>query len=133
MSTNAMERVRAARQRVEHLSVEQVAREVEQGVLLVDLREGEERAAKGVIPGAVHMPRGIVEFYADAALPYHRSELQPDRRIILHCASGGRSALGADLLREMGYTNVAHLDGGMSAWTAAGRPVESAGEGRGAS
>jgi rhodanese-related sulfurtransferase len=47
-----------------------------------------------------------------------------DRRIILHCASGGRSALGADLLREMGYANVAHLDGGLTAWKAAGHPIE---------
>jgi rhodanese-related sulfurtransferase len=73
------------------------------------------------------MPRGMLEFYADATLPYHREELEPDRRIILHCASGGRSALAADLLREMGYTNVAHMDGGLTAWKAAGRTVEQGG------
>jgi rhodanese-related sulfurtransferase len=124
MQPSAMQRVRDAKQRVENLSVEQTARELDEGALLVDLREREELREHGSIPGAVHMPRGMLEFYADATLPYHRPELEPGRRIILHCASGGRSALGADLLREMGYTNVAHLDGGITAWTAAGRPVE---------
>jgi rhodanese-related sulfurtransferase len=124
MQPSAMQRVRDAKARVENLSVEDTARELEAGALLVDLRESEERQAHGTIPGAVHMPRGMLEFYADPTLPYHRQELTPERRIILHCASGGRSALGADLLRDMGYTNVAHLDGGLTAWKAAGRPVE---------
>jgi rhodanese-related sulfurtransferase len=124
MQPSAMQRVREAKQRVENLSVEETARELERGALLVDLRESEERRERGTIPGAVHLPRGMLEFYADATLPYHRPELEPGRRIILHCASGGRSALAADLLGEMGYTNVAHLDGGMTAWAAAGRPVE---------
>ena len=124
MPTTAMDRVREAKQRVQNLSVDEAARELENGALLVDLRESEERSEQGTIAGAVHMPRGMLEFYADSTLPYHREELQPDRRIILHCASGGRSALGADLLQEMGYTNVAHMDGGMRAWKEAGRPVE---------
>jgi len=126
MQPSAMQRVRDAKQRVENLSVEQAANEVDGGALLVDLRESEERREHGAIPGAVHMPRGMLEFYADSTLPYHRPELTPDRRIILHCASGGRSALAADLLTDMGYTNVAHMDGGITAWKAAGRPVEQA-------
>ncbi|HEX7120242.1 MAG TPA: rhodanese-like domain-containing protein [Longimicrobiales bacterium] len=120
---SAMELVNEAKRRVENLTVEEVARELEAGALLVDLREGEERREHGTIPGAVHMPRGMLEFYADRTLPYHRPELDPDRRIILHCASGGRSALAADLLRQMGYANVAHLDGGLKAWKEAGQPV----------
>ena len=126
MQPSAMQRVRDAKQRVENLSVEQAANEVDGGALLVDLRGSEERREHGAIPGAVHMPRGMLEFYADSTLPYHRPELTPDRRIILHCASGGRSALAADLLTDMGYTNVAHMDGGITAWKAAGRPVEQA-------
>ncbi len=122
--TGAMQRVAQAKARIENLTPEQVAQELAQGAVLVDLRETEERQQHGVIPGAVHMPRGMLEFYADASLPYHRKELQADRRVILHCQSGGRSALGADLLREMGYAKVAHLDGGMNAWKAAGKPVE---------
>ena len=91
---------------------------------LVDLREPEELAASGSIPGAVHAPRGMLEFYADPSLPYHRAEFERDRRIILHCASGGRSALAAKTLKDMGYTNVAHLDCGIQRWSAEGKPVE---------
>jgi len=66
----------------------------------------------------------MLEFYADASLPYHKPEFDKNKRIILHCASGGRSALAAKTLKEMGYENVAHLDGGIKAWKEAGMPVE---------
>ncbi|HEY8448709.1 MAG TPA: rhodanese-like domain-containing protein [Thermomicrobiales bacterium] len=120
------EMVADAKQRVENLSVDQVAREIENGdALLVDIREPDEREKNGVIPGAVAAPRGMLEFYADPTSSYHRPEFDPDRRIILQCASGGRSALAADTLQQMGYKNVAHLDGGLNAWRDAGRPIES--------
>ncbi|EYB68412.1 rhodanese-related sulfurtransferase [Deinococcus phoenicis] len=116
--------VQEARQRVENLSADQVAAELDGGAaVLIDLREPGEQEQNGVIPGAVSAPRGMLEFWADPASPYHRPEFDPGRRIILHCASGGRSALAADTLRQMGYTKVAHLDGGMKAWAEAGRPV----------
>ena len=124
MQPSAMERVKDAKSRIENLTVDQAAREAADGALLVDIREENERREHGTIPGAVHMPRGMLEFYADGSLPYHRKELQRDRRIVLHCASGGRSALSADLLRDMGYTNVAHMDGGFNAWKAAGKPID---------
>ena len=125
MAKSAAELVAEARQRVENLSIEQAAAEMERGeALLVDLREPGERAQHGAIPGAVHAPRGMLEFYADPTSSYHRAELAPERRVILHCASGGRSALAADTLQQMGYTNVAHLDGGFNAWKGAGKPVE---------
>jgi len=66
----------------------------------------------------------MLEFWADPTSSYHRAEFDPNRRIILHCAGGGRSALAADTLQHMGYANVAHLDGGFSAWKAAEQPVE---------
>ena len=114
-----------AKQRIENLTVDEVREEMETGdVLLVDLREPGERLASGMIPGAVHAPRGMLEFYADATSPYHRPEFDTERRIILHCASGGRSALAADTLQQLGYRRVAHLDGGLKAWMAAGQPVE---------
>ncbi len=125
MAKTAAELVAEAKQRVENLTVEQVATELEQGdVLLVDLREPGELAQHGTIPGAVHAPRGMLEFYADPTSSYHRPEFDPDRRVVLHCASGGRSALAADTLKQMGYDNVAHLDGGFNAWKEAGRQVE---------
>jgi rhodanese-related sulfurtransferase len=110
---------------VQNLSVEETARELDEGdAMLVDVREPGERAQNGVITGAVEAPRGMLEFWADPASPYHRDEFDPDRRIILHCASGGRSALAAAALQELGYTNVAHMDGGITAWKDAGNPVE---------
>lgn len=128
MSTRtAAQMVQEARQRVHNLSVDQVAAELAGGdVLLVDIREPGESAQGGVIPGAVAAPRGMLEFWADPSSPYHRQEFDPQRRVILHCASGGRSALAADTLQQMGYTNVAHLDGGLKAWAEAGQPVSRA-------
>jgi rhodanese-related sulfurtransferase len=121
----AAEMVAEAKNRVENLTVEQTARELDSGdVLLVDIREASERAEHGIIPGAVEAPRGMLEFWADPTSPYHRSEFQPDRRVILHCASGGRSALAAVMLEDLGYTNVAHLDGGLTAWKEQGQPVD---------
>jgi rhodanese-related sulfurtransferase len=120
----AAQLVAEAKQRVENLTPEQVAAELEAGsVVLVDLREPEERAQSGAIPSALHAPRGMLEFYADPASPYHRAELDPARRTILYCASGGRSALAAEALMQLGYTRVAHLDGGLKAWIASGRPA----------
>ncbi|GHF84015.1 MULTISPECIES: rhodanese-like domain-containing protein [Deinococcus] len=120
----AAQMVQEARQRVENLTVAQVAREMqEDGALLVDIREPGEDQKEGVIPGAIAAPRGMLEFWADPSSPYHRSEFSPDRRVILHCASGGRSALAADTLRQMGYSRVAHLDGGIRAWAQEGQPV----------
>jgi rhodanese-related sulfurtransferase len=69
----------------------------------------------------------LLEFHADPTTPYHLSGLGPSARTILYCASGGRSALACDTLRELGYADVAHLDGGFRAWKAAGRPVVAAG------
>lgn len=117
--------VAAAKQQIENLSVDHVATELAAGaVLLVDLREPEERAAAGMIPGAVSAPRGMLEFYADPTSPYHRAEFDPGRRVILYCASGGRSALAAAMLGQLGYTRAAHLDGGFKAWSAADQPVD---------
>jgi rhodanese-related sulfurtransferase len=71
-----------------------------------------------------HIGVGMLEFRADPTSPYHQDGFDPHRRIILHCATGGRSALAAAALQDMGYQNVAHLDGGFKAWTEAGRPIE---------
>jgi rhodanese-related sulfurtransferase len=125
--TSASDMVAAAKQQIENLNVDQVADEIDQGALVVDLREADELAQTGKIPGAIHVPRGMLEFRADPASPYHFDELDPSRRVIVHCAAGGRSALAARTLNEMGYENVAHLDGGITAWIGAGRPTEANG------
>lgn len=125
MTKSSSDLVAEAKTQVENLDVEAVERELDSGeAVLVDLREPEELTEKGRIPGSVHVPRGMLEFRADPSSPYHQEPFDPSRRIILHCASGGRSALGAATLQAMGYSNVAHLNGGISAWKEAGKPVE---------
>src|SRR5579864_8495511 len=120
----AAELVAAAKQQIENLTPDQVANEMANAdTLLVDLREPDERAQSGSIAGAVHAPRGMLEFYADPSSAYHRAEFDPRRRVILYCASGGRSALAAVALQSLGYTHVAHLDGGYKAWVAKGSTV----------
>ena len=125
MGKSASELVTEAKTKVENLDVDAVEAELKSGnTVVIDLRESEELAATGRIPGSVHVPRGMLEFRADPTSPYHLDPIDPSKRIILHCASGGRSALAATTLQAMGYNNVAHLDGGFTAWKAAGKPVE---------
>src|SRR4029077_7350355 len=110
---------------VETLDGEQFAEELKhEGVVLVDLREQAEREAHGAIPGAVHIPRGMLEFCADPSLPVHADELTADRRILLYCARGSRSALAAMTLMTMGFPFVAHLAGGFPSWVQAGGAVD---------
>ena len=121
---SAMDLVREAKQKIENLSPQQVKEELSKGkATLIDIREGEELKQNGKIPGSVHASRGMLEFYADPTLPYHKQEFDKNHRIILHCASGGRSALAASTLRQMGYEDVAHLEGGLKAWKEAGLPL----------
>ena len=124
-SITIAEKVARAAERVEGLTPEALANELAAGdVLLVDLREPDERLQHGTIPGAVHAPRGLLEFYADRSSQLHRPEFGPARRVVLFCATGGRSALGAVALQELGYERVAHLAGGIRAWKQSGRPIE---------
>jgi rhodanese-related sulfurtransferase len=123
MPSTVVELVTRAKARIENLTPEHAAREAAEGAVLIDLREPAELQSEGMIGGAIHAPRGMLEFYADPTSPYHREELDPSRRTILYCASGGRSALGAAALADLGYADVAHLDGGVKAWRADGRPL----------
>ncbi len=118
------ELVADAKSRIQNLNPAEVRAELDRdGVVLIDIREERELSENGVIPGAIHAPRGMLEFYADPASPYYRAEFQPASRIILTCASGGRSALAVDRLQQMGFANVAHLDGGLKAWKEHGYSV----------
>jgi len=90
-------------------------------VVLVDVRETVERERDGLIPGSVHAPRGLLEFQADPESPAYNTELRPEDRLILYCGSGGRSALAAKTLLDMGYAEVASLAGGYEAWRSAKR------------
>jgi len=122
---SAIDLVKEAKQQIENLTPAQVNAELKKGnVTLIDVREPEELKQNGEIAGAVNAPRGMLEFYADATTPYYKPVFDKTKRIILHCASGGRSALAAATLKQMGYENVAHLDGGLKAWKEAEMPVQ---------
>lgn len=88
---------------------------------LIDVREDNEWA-RGHLPGAVHLGKGIIERDIEEAIP------DKDAALVLYCGGGFRSALVADNLQKMGYTNVISMDGGWRGWTTAGYPIEKPGE-----
>ena len=88
-------------------------------VVLVDVRDMHERERDGEIPRSIHVSRGLLEFHADPESPAYNPALHTDRRIIMYCGTGGRSALAAKTLLDMGYEDVASLAGGYSAWKTA--------------
>lgn len=92
-------------------------------VVFVDVREAEERA-QGFIPGSVHAPRGYLEFIADPEGPMHNPVIRSGLTLVLYCGSGGRSALAAKTLQDMGFPKVCSLVGGLAAWKEAGGPVD---------
>ncbi len=109
---------------VETVPVAEVLRLQSAGdTVLVDVREGSEYA-EGHLPGALSVPRGLLEFIADPEAPIHNPALSSGKRLVLYCGSGGRSALAAKTLSDMGVANVSHMGGGFGAWVKAGGPVE---------
>src|SRR5438309_937375 len=114
--------VEEAKTRIENLSVEQVEAEMARGdVQVLDIRDVRERRKLGFVPGSQHVPRGMLEFWLDPTSHYYTGKVDPTKRIIVYCAGGQRSALAADVLREMGFPNVAHLEVGFNGWAAARR------------
>ena len=117
--------VEEVKQGIENLSVDDLKGELDvPGLLLADIREIQERVDLGTIPGSKHVPRGMLEFWADPESPYYRDWFDEDKRIVLFCAGGGRSALAAKALVDMGFKNVAHLEPGFAGWQMAGEQVE---------
>ena len=92
-------------------------------VLFLDVREPAEVAASGKVPGALAIPRGLVEFRADPASPMHDAAFDRAKTVVVYCASGGRSALVGKVLKDMGYGNVRNL-GGFKGWLDAGGETE---------
>lgn len=119
-----------ARQTVPEVTAAQTKEALDRGevAVLLDVREPNEWE-QGHIPGAVHAPRGMLEWYADETTSYAKPELTANKneRIVVACAGGGRSLLAAQTLQRMGYTNVASMAGGFNDWAKQGFPVESAG------
>ncbi|MBI3483614.1 MAG: sulfurtransferase [Acidobacteria bacterium] len=118
-ATGFLKLVNDAKTRVKETNVPEVKERLDAGdkFVLVDTREDNEWA-RGHLPGAVHLSKGIIERDIEAAVPDKSAE------IILYCGGGFRSALAADNLQKMGYTNVISMDGGWRVWTESGFPVE---------
>jgi rhodanese-related sulfurtransferase len=95
-------------------------------VQIVDIRDPRELEKEGTLPGALLAPRGMLEFWVDPASPYFKSIFADEsKEFILFCGAGWRSALATKTLRDMGMTNVAHIDGGFTAWKKADAPMVS--------
>jgi len=125
MKKTVKQMVEEANSRIETLSVQQ-AKDLlgNEGVTFVDLRDVRELEREGVVPGAVHAPRGMLEFWVDPESPYHKDVFSNGNKFVFFCAAGWRSALATDTVRSMGLENVAHIEGGFGAWRDAGGPVE---------
>ncbi|MBC7702339.1 MAG: rhodanese-like domain-containing protein [Rhodoferax sp.] len=113
---------------VKTYTVEQVRAKLDgpsaQNIQLVDIRDPRELVG-GTLPGAVHAPRGMLEFWVDPASPYHKPLYADEsKEFVLFCGAGWRSALAAKTLQDMGMTHVAHIDGGYAEWVKSGGPVE---------
>jgi rhodanese-related sulfurtransferase len=119
--------VAEAKRRIENVTVEQLEAELARGdIQLLDIRDVRERQKLGWIPGSLHVPRGMLEFWLDPTSPYYSGKVDPEKRIVLYCAGGGRSVLATDVLREMGFPHVANFETGFNSWKAAGLPIEGA-------
>jgi rhodanese-related sulfurtransferase len=124
MPTTAKSLVEAANAVVPKISgADAIAMVAKGDAVLVDIRDSAELAASGKAEGAVHLPRGSLEFKADLTAPSADKSLSLDKPVILYCASGGRAALAGKLLKEMGYQTVYNL-GGFKDWVEAGGKVE---------
>ena len=127
-SARVAQRVAVARAGTENLRPAELAAELASAhPTLIDVRGAEETTA-GIIAGAIVVPRGLLEFSADPSTAHpsthgRLARFAPDQRLILYCTDGGRSALAVHVLYELGYVDVALLDGGLAAWLADGRSL----------
>lgn len=95
----------------------------DENTVFVDLRDVRELEREGMIEGAYHCPRGMLEFWVHPESPYHKPIFAEDKHFVFYCASGWRSALSTAAMQRLGLPKVAHIGGGFSAWKAAGGPV----------
>ena len=124
MATSVKQMMEAANAAVPRITAAQAGEMMAKGnTLVIDVRDAPEVEKSGKIAGAVHVSRGMLEFRADPETPYHDKNFTKDKTLILYCASGGRSALGGKVLKEMGYAQVYNL-GAFKDWVDSGGPVD---------
>ncbi len=129
MSLSFMQIVEAAMANVEGISPEDARQQLEQdpNALLVDVRDAGDIASTGMVSGGMNISLGMLPIKADLELPedWREPGLQDrSRQVITTCQLGPNAAIGAKLLKDMGFTNVTYMDGGMEAWKAAGLPTD---------
>ena len=113
-----------AKSRIKTVSLEDArARLGKDGVVFVDLRDIRELEREGMIPGAFHCPRGMLEFWIDPESPYYKDAFAPGKEFVFYCNGAWRSALACDVAQQMGLEPVCEMDGGFKAWKDAGFPV----------
>jgi rhodanese-related sulfurtransferase len=124
MAKTAKELVEAANAVVPKVTPARAQEMIASGnTLVVDVRDAPEVEQSGKVAGAVHVPRGMLEFRADPESPYHDQHFAKDKTVILYCASGGRSALSGQALKELGYAEVYNL-GAFKDWAESGGAVD---------
>lgn len=131
MAKTFRQMVAEARSEVEVLSPQEAQQRLQQNpnTLLIDVREPDDLMPLGVIPGAINIPLGVLPLRADQELPeqFRDARLQDrSRPVITTCGGGGQAALAAKLLKDMGFQQVAMIDGGTTGWKNAGLPIQSA-------
>ena len=125
LKKSAMQLVAEAEAEIETISAEDAKSLIsDENTVIVDLRDIRELWNGGTIPGSLHAPRGMLEFWVDPESPYHREVFASGKKFVFFCAGGLRSALAAKVVQDMGVTPVAHIAGGFGAWTKAEGPVE---------
>lgn len=122
MSKTLAQMLEAANAVVPKITVPDAMAKIEAGALLLDIRDAPELQLQGRALDAHHVPRGMLEFRADAQSPYHDPEFCTDRPVVLYCASGGRAALAGKALKDMGFEEVYNL-GGLKDWIEGGGPA----------
>ncbi len=124
LTKSSADLVSEARARIDEVeTADLIAMAADPDVVIVDIRDIRERQRSGLIPGSVHAPRGMLEFWVDPDSPYYKPVFGQDKRYVFHCASGWRSALTVAALQDMGF-EAAHLKDGFSDWVKMGGPVE---------
>jgi rhodanese-related sulfurtransferase len=124
MPTSVKDMVEAANAVVPRITPAQAREMIAKGnTLVIDVRDAPEVEQSGKVAGALHVSRGMLEFRADPASPYHDKNFAKDKTLILYCASGGRSALGGKVLKDMGYDRVHNL-GAFKEWAESGGAVD---------
>ena len=118
------ELIAQAMAQIDTLTLEQAQQLLDDSdTVFVDIRDVRELEREGMIPNAMHAPRGMLEFWVDPESPYYKPVFGEGKRLVLYCASAWRSALATETLQRMGVPRVCHIAGGFTAWKAAQLPI----------